>query len=88
MLVRVPAGLDPLRVASASDNLSDAWRSVVPPLRQRPGGSVLILGGAAQSIGLYAAGLAARHGAAIVDYVDDHPARLDIAAFLPKPSPP
>jgi alcohol dehydrogenase len=79
MLVRVPDGVDPLRVAAASDNLSDAWRCVVPVLRQRPGGRVLILGGTAQSIGLYAAGLAVRHGAEVVDYVDDRPERLAIA---------
>ena len=36
-LVKVPDGVDPLRVAAASDNLADAWRSVVPPLRLRPG---------------------------------------------------
>ena len=30
MLVPVPAGVDPLRVAAAGDNLSDAWRTVVP----------------------------------------------------------
>jgi len=71
MLVRVPRGVDPLRVAAASDNLADAWRSVVPPLRQRPGGAVLVIGGGGQSIGLYAAGLAVRHGASVVDYVDD-----------------
>src|SRR3954469_2157180 len=34
MLVRVPDGVDPLRVAAASDNLTDAWRAVVPPLSQ------------------------------------------------------
>jgi threonine dehydrogenase-like Zn-dependent dehydrogenase len=82
MLVRVPEGVDPLRVASASDNLADAWRSVVPPLRARPGGAVLVVGGGAQSIGLYAAGLAVRHGASVVDYVDDLPARLEIADAL------
>ena len=81
MLVRVPDGVDPLRVAAASDNLSEAWRCVIPPLRARPGGRVLILGGAAQSIGLYAAGLAACHGAE-VDYVDDRVERLDIAEKL------
>jgi threonine dehydrogenase-like Zn-dependent dehydrogenase len=63
MLVRVPENVDPLRVAAASDNLTDAWRAVVPPLRTRPGGVVLVIGGAAQSIGLYAAGLAVAHGA-------------------------
>ncbi|MBY4226737.1 alcohol dehydrogenase catalytic domain-containing protein [Rhodococcus fascians] len=82
MLVRLPNGLDPLRVASASDNLSDAWRCIVPSLAERPGGSVLILGGAAQSIGLYAAGLAVAHGAAAVDYVDHREERLEIAEKL------
>ncbi|MGY2875504.1 threonine dehydrogenase-like Zn-dependent dehydrogenase [Marmoricola sp. URHA0025 HA25] len=82
MLVPVPDGVDPLRVAAASDNLADAWRSVVPPLRERPGGSVLVLGGGGQSIGLYAAGLAVVHGAQVVDYVDDRDARLEIAAAL------
>ena len=79
MLVAVPADVPPLRVASASDNLADAWRSVVTPLRDRPGGSVLIIGGGAASIGLYAAGLAVAHGAAVVHYVDDDPERRRIA---------
>ena len=79
MLVPVPDGVDPLRVAAASDNLSDAWRAVVPPLRARPGGAVLVIGGGAQSIGLYAAGLAVRHGASVVDYLDDRTERLEIA---------
>jgi alcohol dehydrogenase len=82
LLVRVPDGVEPLRVAAASDNLADAWRSVVPLLRQRPGGSVLVIGGGGQSIGLYAAGLAARHGAAAVDYVDDRDERLEVADAL------
>lgn len=80
MLVRVPEGVDPLRVAAASDNLADAWRAVVPPLVDRPEGSVLVIGGGGQSIGLYAAGLAVAHGASVVDYVDDRDARLEVAA--------
>jgi zinc-binding dehydrogenase len=68
-----------MRVAAASDNLADAWRSVVPPLAQRPAGSVLILGGGAKSIGLYAAGLAVAHGASVVTYVDPNPGRRAIA---------
>lgn len=79
MLVTVPADVPPLRVAAASDNLADAWRSVVTPLCDRPGGSVLIIGGGAKSIGLYAAGLAVAHGAAVVAYVDDDPVRRRIA---------
>jgi len=80
MLVPVPAGVSPLRVAAASDNLADAWRSVVTPLQQHPDAAVLILGGGARSIGLYAAGLAVAHGASGVDYLDDDPERLRIAA--------
>ncbi|WOC14031.1 zinc-dependent alcohol dehydrogenase [Gordonia sp. MP11Mi] len=82
MLVKVPGGVDPLRVAAASDNLADAWRCVVPGLAARPGGSVLVLGGAGQSIGLYAAGLAVAHGAEVVDYIDHRPERLAIAEKL------
>lgn len=82
MLVRVPAGLDPLRVAAASDNLADAWRCAVPPLGARPGASVLVVGGGAKSIGLYAAGLAVAHGAGVVDYVDRSAQRVDIAEQL------
>ncbi|MFC5993673.1 zinc-binding dehydrogenase [Pseudonocardia hispaniensis] len=78
-LVPVPDDVPPLRVAAASDNLSDAWRSVVPPLRRRPGGKVLVIGGGGQSIGLYAAGLAVAHGAEVVDYLDDRDSRLEIA---------
>jgi threonine dehydrogenase-like Zn-dependent dehydrogenase len=81
MLVPLPDGVPPLRAAAASDNLADAWRAVVPALTERPGGRVLVLGGGAKSIGLYAAGLAAAHGAA-VDYLDDDPARLRIASGL------
>lgn len=79
MLVKVPTGVDPLRVAAASDNLADAWRTVVPPLRLRPGGRVLVIGGGGKSIGLYAAGLAVAHGASVVDYFDNDDSRLEVA---------
>jgi threonine dehydrogenase-like Zn-dependent dehydrogenase len=82
MLVKVPDGIDPLRVAAASDNLTDAWRAVVPALRERPGGEVLVIGGGGQSIGLYAAGLAAAHGAGVVDYLDVRDERLEVAESL------
>jgi alcohol dehydrogenase len=79
MLVPVPADVPALRVAAASDNLADAWRSVVPPLAERDDASVLILGGGAKSIGLYAAGLAIARGAEVVDYLDDDPERKRVA---------
>src|SRR5262245_51737223 len=55
MLVPVPATIDPLKLASASDNMPDAWRTVAPALAKQPGATVLIVGGGARSIGLYAA---------------------------------
>jgi threonine dehydrogenase-like Zn-dependent dehydrogenase len=82
MLVPVPAGVPAERVAAAGDNLADAWRSVAAPLAERPGGSVLVIGGGAKSIGLYAAGLAVARGAATVDYVDGDPGRRAVADSL------
>jgi alcohol dehydrogenase len=79
MLVPVPPGVPPERVAAAGDNLADAWRTVVPPLQERPGARVLVVGGGASSIGLYAAGLAVAHGASEVGYVDEDAQRQAIA---------
>jgi len=83
MLVSVPSGLDPAAVASASDNLSDAWRAVAPALAEHPGADVLVVGGAgAGSIGLYAAGLAAALGSRSVLYVDADDTRRETAVRL------
>lgn len=82
MLVPVPPGVSPLLLASASDNLPDAWRTVAPHLRAEPGAPVLVVGGAARSIGLYAAGIAVALGSSRVDYLDDDPASLGIAQRL------
>ena len=83
MLVPVPAGLEPETVASASDNLSDAWRAIAPPLAEEPGAPVLVVGGAgAGSIGLYAAALALALGAGSVLYVDAAEHRRQIASTL------
>jgi threonine dehydrogenase-like Zn-dependent dehydrogenase len=71
MLVPVPEGVEPAAVASASDNISDAWRAVAPQLAENPGAPVLVVGGAAAgSIGLYAAGSAVALGSESVLYVD------------------
>jgi threonine dehydrogenase-like Zn-dependent dehydrogenase len=76
MLVPLPEGLDPAAVASASDNIPDAWRTVGPPLAREPGAAVLVVGGAGSgSIGLYAAGIALALGAEGVTYVDADPGR-------------
>jgi threonine dehydrogenase-like Zn-dependent dehydrogenase len=82
MLVKVPAGVSPVSLASASDNIPDGWRGVGPHLKAHPGARVLILGGQAKSVGLYAAGLAVAMGAEQVDFVDTNQQRLDIAERL------
>lgn len=83
MLVPLPAGVAPATVASASDNIADAYRTVAPHLADFPGAEVLVLGGpAAASIGLYAAGLALALGSARAVYLDTDPERLAIAAKL------
>jgi threonine dehydrogenase-like Zn-dependent dehydrogenase len=83
MLVPVPESLDPAAVASASDNISDAWRTVGPPLLEEPGAPVLVVGGAGPgSIGLYAVALAVVLGAESVVYVDRDQERRRIASEL------
>jgi len=84
MLVPLPDGVDPVAVASLSDNIPDGWRAVAPyraelaaldPAERR----VLIAG--RRSIGLYAAAFASTYGAQ-VDYVDTDPQRLAMAEKL------
>ena len=77
MLVPLPSGLDPVAMASASDNWPLAWRLVAPHLRARPGARVLVI--ARGSIGLYACDIARALGAADVLYVDPDPAHRSIA---------
>ena len=84
MLIPVPADVDPVAVASLSDNIPDGWRTIGPfsaelaaldPADRR----VLVIG--RQSIGLYAAAFAAALGCH-VDYVDTNSHRLATAEKL------
>jgi len=84
MLVPVPDTVDPVAIASLSDNIPDGWRTVGPftealatldPDERR----VLVVG--KLSIGLYAAAFAAALGAH-VDYVDTDAQRLAAAEKL------
>ena len=68
MLVPVPEGIAPEAVASVSDNIPDAWRTVGPQLAERPGSPVLITASGA-SIALYATSIALALGAERVDLV-------------------
>ena len=66
MLTPLPAGLDPVAVASVPDNVVDGYRAVAPHLRQRPGADVLVACHGTPSIGLYAAQSALALGAGMV----------------------
>jgi alcohol dehydrogenase len=80
MLVPLPAGLPPEVAAGASDNITDAHRTVAPHLARRPGAPVLVCGGASSgSIGLYAVAHAVALGAQDVLYVDPDAGRRAIA---------
>jgi threonine dehydrogenase-like Zn-dependent dehydrogenase len=78
MLVPLPPGLDPVAMASASDNWSLAWRMVAPHLHSRPAATVVIL--SRGSIGLYACDIAGALGASRRLYVDPDSRRRGIAA--------
>jgi alcohol dehydrogenase len=82
MLVRLPEGVDPGVVPSAADNMPDGWRTVAPALAELPGADVLVVGGPAGSISLYAVDAALALGAASVTYVDTDVDRLRVAQEL------
>jgi alcohol dehydrogenase len=64
------------------DNACDAYRAVGPQLAEHPGAEVLIVGGAAASIGLYAISFARALGSGRVRYVDRDAQRCAAATTL------
>lgn len=83
MLTKMPKGADPILLAGLADNITDGWRAVGPHLKERPGGTVLIVGFSPPgSIGLYAAGWAVALGASKVVYADYDQDRLARAAAM------
>ena len=79
MLIPLPMGMDPVAAAGIPDNVSDGYRCVAAPLAERPGAPVLVVGGLAPSVGLYAVLAALALGSERVVYVDDDAARLELA---------
>jgi threonine dehydrogenase-like Zn-dependent dehydrogenase len=84
MLIPVPDTIEPVAIASLSDNIPDGWRAVGPYAAElarldSADRRVLVVG--RLSIGLYAAGIAAALGAH-VDYLDTDPQRLAAAEKL------
>jgi alcohol dehydrogenase len=81
MLVKLPKGIAPQSVASLSDNIPDAWRTVGPQLAERPGEPVLICGSGA-AIALYATSIALALGAERVDVVGGRSRDRELAEQL------
>lgn len=82
MLIPAPVGLPAAALCTLPDNVTDAYRAVAPQLAERPGAEVLVVGGAAASIGLYAVAAAHACGAGRVRYVDADAARCEAATAL------
>jgi alcohol dehydrogenase len=82
MLQPIADGLDPVALASVSDNVVDGYRAVAPHLRARPGADVLIVSHGGPSIPLYAAQAALALGAGRVDFASEDDERLALAERL------
>ncbi|MGH2982846.1 MAG: zinc-dependent alcohol dehydrogenase [Solirubrobacterales bacterium] len=81
MLVPIPEGVEPATVASLSDNIPDAYRTVAGPLEQAPGSPVLICMGAG-SIALYSVAIALALRAERVDVVGGRERERELASEL------
>jgi len=94
MLVALPDSIDPIGIASISDNIVEAWKMIGRHLErvdhawqaqpERPANEkrVLIAGGFAASIGLYCVALAKTLGAGEIVYADHDRERLEHAQKL------
>jgi alcohol dehydrogenase len=81
MLLPAPEGRSSA-LCCLPDNACDAYRTVGPQLAEHPRAEVLIVSGAAPSIGLYAVAFARALGSARVRYVDRDEERCSAAAAL------
>jgi threonine dehydrogenase-like Zn-dependent dehydrogenase len=81
MLLRIPDHIDPIHLASLSDNIADAFRHL-KEIEANPDQKVLIVAGKAKSVGIYSLMLAKSLGVSEIDYVDHNKERLDIAQKL------
>jgi alcohol dehydrogenase len=82
MLCPISPRLDPVALASVSDNVPDGYRAVAPHLRARPGAEVLIVSHGTPSIPLYAAQAALALGAGAVHFACSDRESLELAAKL------
>ena len=82
MLVKIPNEVSLSSAAALSDNATDGYRTVADALKRHPQGDVLVVGGLAQSVGLYAIQSAIALGAGRVVYRDFDQSRLAAARNL------
>lgn len=82
LLLPAADGLPVEALCLLPDNVSDGYRTVAPHLAREPGADVLVVGGFAASIGLYAVAAARALGAGRVRYVDGDPERCAVAERL------
>lgn len=79
LLFSAPPSLSPIELCVLPDNVVDGYRTVAGPLAAEPGADVLIVAGAAASVGLYAVASAQALGASRVRYVDTDRGRCEAA---------
>lgn len=82
LLLPAPDGISDEALCLLPDNVADGYRTVAGPLEREPGADVLVVGGTAASIGLYAVACARALGAGRVRYVDGDPERCAVAERL------
>ena len=82
LLVPAPDGIAPEVLCTLVDNGVDGYRTVAGPLAAAPQADVLVVGGAASSVGLYAVAAAVALGSPRVRYIDTDAARCEAAARL------
>ena len=82
LLLPLPDGVDPVVACNVPDNVCDGYRTVAGPMAAWPDEPVLVVGGLAQSVGLFAVASALALGAPRVVYVDQDAERLRLASAL------
>lgn len=80
-LAPLPAGIDPVHLASIGDNLALGWETVMPTLAGVGDPQVAVFGGTG-SIGLYCVDVAVHCAGARTVYYDDDPIRMAVAQQL------
>jgi len=82
MLKKIPDHINLPAAAALSDNAVDGFRTVKDALTQYPGADILVVGGLAQSVGLFAVQAAIALGTGRVVYADYDDTRLAAAKGL------